>query len=252
MAELKWETLEGACHQCRKCRLWEMRTNVVVGDGCKTADIMFIGEGPGAQEDLQGLPFVGPAGQLLDKMLASVGFNRKNVYIANIVKCRPPGNRDPHEDEQTACMNYLRYQLLLVKPKIIVCLGRIAAMAIIDKNFKITREHGTWVQRKGYYMTAIYHPSALLRDEQKKRPAWEDLKEIRQKYEELQAKEKEAVNGNRNTEDNQAGIVTDDAADAVHTDIANEPSQQSDILPTPPEMAESKNEQQTTDEAAEQ
>lgn len=180
-----WETLEGACLQCRKCRLWETRTNVVIGDGNKEADIMFIGEGPGQQEDLQGLPFVGPAGQLLDKMLVSIGLDRDKAYIANIVKCRPPGNRDPHEDEQGACMNYLRYQLMLVKPKIIVCLGRIAATAIIDKNFKITKEHGQWIERKGFWITATYHPSALLRDEDKKRPAWEDFKKIKAKLEEL-------------------------------------------------------------------
>ena len=181
-----WETLEGACLNCRKCRLWETRTNVVIGVGNRTADIMFVGEGPGQQEDLQGEPFVGPAGKLLDKMLASIGLDREKVYIANIVKCRPPGNRDPHDDEQEACMNYLRYQLMLVKPKIIVCLGRIAATAIIDKDFKITRQHGQWTERKGYWFIATYHPSALLRDESKKRPAWEDLKLIRAKLDEIE------------------------------------------------------------------
>ena len=180
-----WETLEGACLNCRKCRLWETRTNVVIGVGNRNADIMFVGEGPGQQEDLQGEPFVGPAGKLLDKMLASIGLDREKVYIANIVKCRPPGNRDPHDDEQEACMNYLRYQLMLVKPKIIVCLGRIAATAIIDKDFKITRQHGQWTEKKGYWFIATYHPSALLRDESKKRPAWEDLKLIRAKLDEI-------------------------------------------------------------------
>ena len=180
-----WDTLEGACLNCRKCRLWETRTNVVIGVGNRNADIMFVGEGPGQQEDLQGEPFVGPAGKLLDKMLASIGLDREKVYIANIVKCRPPGNRDPHDDEQEACMNYLRYQLMLVKPKIIVCLGRIAATAIIDKDFKITRQHGQWTEKKGYWFIATYHPSALLRDESKKRPAWEDLKLIRAKLDEI-------------------------------------------------------------------
>ena len=180
-----WETLEGACLNCRKCSLWETITNVVIGVGNRNADIMFVGEGPGQQEDLQGEPFVGPAGKLLDKMLASIGLDREKVYIANIVKCRPPGNRDPHDDEQEACMNYLRYQLMLVKPKIIVCLGRIAATAIIDKDFKITRQHGQWTERKGYWFIATYHPSALLRDESKKRPAWEDLKLIRAKLDEI-------------------------------------------------------------------
>ena len=180
-----WETLEGACLNCRKCRLWETRTNVVIGVGNRNADIMFVGEGPGQQEDLQGEPFVGPAGKLLDKMLASIGLDREKVYIANIVKCSPPLNRDPHDDEQEECMNYLRYQLMLVKPKIIVCLGRIAATAIIDKDFKITRQHGQWTERKGYWFIATYHPSALLRDESKKRPAWEDLKLIRAKLDEI-------------------------------------------------------------------
>ena len=180
-----WETLEGACYSCRKCRLCETRTNVVIGTGNRDADIMFIGEGPGAQEDLKGEPFVGPAGQLLDKILNSVDLRREDVYIANIVKCRPPGNRDPHEDEQEACMNYLRYQLALIKPKIIVCLGRIAATAIIDSGFKITKQHGIWSERKGYWIIATYHPSALLRDETKKRPTWEDFKLIKSKLDEL-------------------------------------------------------------------
>lgn len=193
MPEKTWEILEGACLSCKKCRLWEMRTHVVIGDGNKNADIMFIGEGPGQQEDLQGVPFVGPAGQLLDKMLGAISLNREDVYIANIVKCRPPGNRDPHDDEQRACMNYLRYQLMLVKPKIIVCLGRIAAKAIIDPDFRITRDRGEWVERKGYWITATFHPSALLRDETKKRPAWEDFKSIREKLKEITDKENAEV-----------------------------------------------------------
>ena len=183
-----WSILEGAVNSCHKCPLGEMRTNPVIGRGNKRSDIMFIGEGPGQQEDLTGVAFVGPAGQLLDKMLASVGLSDKDVYIANIVKCRPPGNRDPLPDEREACMNYLRYQLGLVKPKIIVCLGRIAATAIISPEFKITRQRGEWIERKGYYITATYHPSALLRDESKKRPAWEDFKAIKAKYIELKEK----------------------------------------------------------------
>jgi DNA polymerase len=189
MAEKSWETLEGACLSCHKCRLAEMRTNVVIGKGNRNADILFIGEGPGQQEDLQGLPFVGPAGQLLDKMLASVGLSMEDVYIGNVVKCRPPGNRDPHEDEKEACLNYLRYQLVLIQPKIIVCLGRIAATTIIDPDFKITKQRGQWSERKGYHMIATYHPSALLRDETKKRPAWEDMKAIRAKWDELKEKD---------------------------------------------------------------
>ena len=185
MAEKSWEILEGACHSCKKCRLWEMRTNVVIGKGSRNADILFIGEGPGQQEDLQGVPFVGPAGQLLDKMLASVGLSLEDAYIANVVKCRPPGNRDPHDDEKEACLNYLRYQLMLIQPKIIVCLGRIAATTIIDPEFRITRQRGQWFERKGYHIIATYHPSALLRDATKKRPAWEDMQAIRVKWDEL-------------------------------------------------------------------
>lgn len=186
MAERSWMVLEQACNHCKKCKLWETRNQVVVGGGNPNADILLIGEGPGQQEDLQGIPFVGPAGKLLDKMLSAIDLDRQSVYIANIVKCRPPGNRDPKPEEQEACMNYLRYQLLLIRPRIIVCLGRVAAQAIISSDFKITKQRGEWVQRKGYWMTATYHPSALLRDETKKRPAWEDLKKIREKLEELQ------------------------------------------------------------------
>jgi len=180
-----WETLEGACLNCQKCDLWKTRRNVVIGKGNRNADIMFIGEGPGEQEDIQGYPFVGPAGQLLDRMLAAIDMSLDDVYIANIVKCRPPSNRDPKEEEQQACINYLRYQLKLIEPKIIVCLGRIAAKAIIDPDFKITKQRGQWTERKGYWITATYHPSALLRDESKKRPAWEDFKSIRDKYNQL-------------------------------------------------------------------
>ena len=162
-----------------------MRTHVVIGKGSRNADILFIGEGPGQQEDLQGVPFVGPAGQLLDKMLASVGLSLEDAYIANVVKCRPPGNRDPHDDEKEACLNYLRYQLMLIQPKIIVCLGRIAATTIIDPEFRITRQRGQWFERKGYHIIATYHPSALLRDATKKRPAWEDMQAIRAQWDEL-------------------------------------------------------------------
>ena len=191
MAEKTWEILEGACYSCRKCKLWETRNNVVIGKGNKNADIMFIGEGPGQQEDLTGIPFVGPAGQLLDKMLKAIDLTIDDVYIANIVKCRPPNNRDPQEEEQEACLNYLRYQLVLVKPKIIVCLGRIAGTAIISPTFRITKQRGQWIERKGYWITATFHPSALLRDESKKRPAWEDFKSIQSKLIELNKNEVE-------------------------------------------------------------
>lgn len=180
-----WETLEQACLHCDRCKLANTRTHVVIGNGNPSADVMLVGEGPGEQEDRQGIPFVGPAGQLLDKMLLSIGLERADVYVANIVKCRPPGNRDPAADEKEACMPFLRYQTLLVQPKIIVCLGRIAAQSLIDPEFKITKEHGIWYERKGFWMIATYHPSALLRDPMKKRPAYEDLKLIRQKIDEI-------------------------------------------------------------------
>lgn len=183
--EKSWEILEGACLHCQQCELCKTRTNVVIGKGNRNADILLVGEGPGEQEDLSGMPFVGPAGQLLDKMLAAVDLSLDDVYIANIVKCRPPRNRDPQEEEKQACLNYLRYQTMLVRPKIIVCMGRIAATTMISPNFKITREHGQWLERKGYWMIATYHPSALLRDETKKRPAWEDWKEIKRKFDQL-------------------------------------------------------------------
>lgn len=180
-----WKTLEQACLHCARCKLANTRTHVVIGNGNPSADVMLVGEGPGEQEDRQGIPFVGPAGQLLDKMLLSIGLERADVYVANIVKCRPPGNRDPAADEKEACMPFLRYQTLLVQPKIIVCLGRIAAQSLIDPEFKITKEHGIWYERKGFWMIATYHPSALLRDPMKKRPAYEDLKLIRQKIDEI-------------------------------------------------------------------
>jgi DNA polymerase len=146
---------------------------------------MFVGEGPGEQEDLKGEPFVGPAGQLLDDMLSIIDLDRTNCYIANIVKCRPPHNRDPLEIEQEACVGYLRQQISLIKPKIIVCLGRIAAKALIREDFRITREHGTWTQKDGVWMTAIYHPSALLRDVGKRPETFDDLLSIRMKLKSL-------------------------------------------------------------------
>ena len=178
---LDWGSLEQTCHNCARCGLCETRTNVVFGVGRKDADVMFVGEGPGEQEDLQGEPFVGPAGKLLDDMMAIIDLDRNNSYIANIVKCRPPQNRDPLETEQDACIGYLRNQVALIKPKIIVCLGRVAAKRLIDPEYRITREHGTWVQKGGVWMTAIYHPSALLRDVSKRPETFEDLLSIREK-----------------------------------------------------------------------
>lgn len=185
---LEWEELEKACQACERCELCQTRNSVVFGAGARDADIMFIGEGPGEQEDLQGIPFVGPAGKLLDDMMSIIDLDRTNSYIANIVKCRPPRNRDPHEQEQNACIGYLRNQVALVQPKIIVCLGRIAAQRIIDPGYRITREHGSWILRQNIWMTAIYHPSALLRDVSKRPETFEDLLEIRKKIQQIHAK----------------------------------------------------------------
>ena len=179
---LNWDELEARCKSCTNCDLCKTRTNVVFGVGPHTADIMFIGEGPGEQEDLQGEPFVGAAGKLLDDMLSIIDLGRHNCYIANIVKCRPPRNRDPHDEEQQACIGYLRNQVALIQPKIIVCLGRVAAKKLIDPNYRITRDHGQWVCSNGVWMTAIYHPSALLRDLSKRPETFDDLLEIRKKY----------------------------------------------------------------------
>ena len=180
-----WTQLKDACLQCTRCGLSEGRTNVVFGVGNQNADIMFIGEGPGEQEDLKGEPFVGPAGKLLDDMMSIIDLDRSKVYIANIVKCRPPRNRDPQDEEQDVCIAYLRRQVMLIQPKIIVCLGRIAARRIIDTDYRITREHGKWICRNGVWITGIYHPSALLRDLNKRPETFEDLLDIRKKIEEL-------------------------------------------------------------------
>ena len=178
---LDWEELEKTCQACARCELGIRRHHMVFGVGPKDADIMLIGEGPGEQEDLAGIPFVGPAGKLLDDMMSIIDLNRDNTYIANIIKCRPPHNRDPKEEEQDACIRFLRNQVALVKPKIIVCLGRIAAQRIIDPNFCITKDHGTWTCKANIWMTAIYHPSALLRDVSKRPDTFEDLLIIRDK-----------------------------------------------------------------------
>ena len=175
---MTWEELEQNCQRCLNCPLGETRTNMVFGVGNKQADILFIGEGPGEQEDLQGEPFVGPAGKLLDVMLELIDLDRTKVYIANIVKCRPPGNRDPLNVEQDACIGYLYQQMELIRPKILVCLGRIAAMRLIDEKFRITRDHGQWYDVKGMRTMAIYHPAALLRDPARKPETFDDLKEL--------------------------------------------------------------------------
>ena len=183
---MDWDTLKTECLACTKCELCQTRTNVVFGQGAQNAEVLFVGEGPGQSEDEQGLPFVGRSGQLLDKYLFAIDLDRsQNCYIANIVKCRPPKNRDPLNTEQDACIGYLRAQTALLRPKIIVCLGRIAAMRIIDKDFRITRQHGQWFHRAGVAMTAIYHPSAVLRDPLKGPDTFVDLKSIQAKVKEL-------------------------------------------------------------------
>lgn len=184
---MDWDQLHDQCMRCERCGLAQTRTNVVFGVGNQTADIMFVGEGPGEQEDLQGEPFVGAAGKLLDQMLSIIDLDRNNSYIANVVKCRPPGNRDPKEEEQEACIGYLRNQFALIRPQVVVCLGRIAAKRLIDPDFRITAHHGNWWCKNGIWMTAIYHPSALLRDPSKRPETFEDLLKIRAKLKEVHA-----------------------------------------------------------------
>ena len=175
------DALQRRCADCKKCRLGATRTNLVFGVGPVPSPVVFVGEGPGQQEDLKGEPFVGPAGKLLDDMLSIIDLSRENSYICNIVKCRPPQNRDPMDDEQDACIGYLYEQLRILQPKIIVCLGRIAAMRLIKPDFRITREHGNWSERDGVLYTALYHPSALLRDPSKRPETFADLLEIRKR-----------------------------------------------------------------------
>ncbi len=174
------ETLKKDCLSCRGCALCETRSNVVFGVGKPNAEVMFIGEGPGEQEDKLGEPFVGRAGQLLDDMLEMIDLDRSKVYIANIVKCRPPKNRDPLNIEQEACIHWLRQQIKLINPRIIVCLGRISALKFINEDFKITREHGQWFIKDGLMIMAMYHPAALLRDAGKRPETFEDLVKLRQ------------------------------------------------------------------------
>ena len=182
-----WDILKTECASCRACPLCEGRHNLVFGVGNEHADLMFVGEGPGEQEDLQGVPFVGPAGKLLDSMLEMIDLDRSRIYIANMVKCRPPHNRDPQASEMAACRAWLDRQIALVDPKLIVCLGRISAMALIRENFRITREHGLWFDKDGRRILATFHPSALLRDPSRRPEACMDLREIRKEYRALQA-----------------------------------------------------------------
>ncbi len=176
---MNWEELESSCEACRRCPLGETRTKLVFGTGNRSARLMFIGEAPGEKEDLSGIPFVGAAGKLLDRFLEAVDISREDVYIANILKCRPPRNRDPLPTEEDACIDWLREQVKLVRPELIVCLGRISAMKLIKPDFKITKEHGIWFERGGYRMCALYHPSALLRDPKKKEDMLADMKMLK-------------------------------------------------------------------------
>lgn len=175
-----WEELEKECKNCNKCPLCETRENVVFGDGNIHSKVLFVGEGPGENEDIQGLPFVGRGGKLLDNLLDIVDLSReKNIYIANIVKCRPPQNRDPKSEEAEVCINYLRNQVHIMRPKIIVCLGRVAATKIIYPDFKVTKEHGEFTQRNGVYLMGTFHPAALLRNPNNKPFALEDFQKLR-------------------------------------------------------------------------
>ena len=180
-----WDNLEKECANCKKCKLFKTRTKVVVGTGNKEANLMFIGEGPGADEDIQGLPFVGKAGKLMNMAFRGIGIKRDEVYIANVVKCRPPQNRNPEDDEVLACLDYLRNQVLLVKPKIIVLLGNVALKNILGKEYGITSARGKWIEKNGILYLPTFHPAALLRDESKKILFWNDLKQALKKLKSL-------------------------------------------------------------------
>lgn len=173
-----WEELEKACNSCTKCKLCSSRHNVVIGTGNKNARIMFIGEGPGADEDIQGIPFVGRAGKLMDKAFQGVGIKREEVYIANIVKCRPPNNRNPEYEEADSCREYLESQIKLVNPEIIVLLGSVALKNMLGKEYGITSSRGKWFEKDGIKCMPTFHPAALLRDETKKIDFWNDLKKV--------------------------------------------------------------------------
>ena len=179
------DLLKEKCENCTSCPSGQTRTNCVFGTGSINAKLMFIGEAPGEMEDLSGMPFVGRAGQLFDKYLFAVDIKREDVYIANILKCRPPKNRDPLPAEEDACIGFLREQVKIINPKIIVCLGRISAMRLIKPDFKITKEHGQWFKKGDYFMTAVYHPAALLRDPRKKGDMLEDMKSVKAKLDEI-------------------------------------------------------------------
>ena len=181
----KLAAVRAACESCQRCALGATRTNLVFGTGSPDARLMFVGEAPGEREDATGIPFVGAAGQLLDRYLFAVGIPRDDVYIANILKCRPPRNRDPLPEEEDACIDHLRAQVRIIRPKLLVCLGRISAQRLIKPDFRITREHGVWFSRGAFEMCAVYHPSALLRDPSKREDMLEDMRSIAEKYREI-------------------------------------------------------------------
>lgn len=181
----QWRDLDLIVKHCQDCPLHQKRTHAVPGEGNQNATLMFIGEGPGRDEDRQGRPFVGKAGQLLDKMIAAIDLTREDIYIANIVKCRPPQNRVPTAEEAEACLKYLRRQVYLIQPKIIVLLGSTALRFTVDRDARITRMRGTWIESKGVFMMPTYHPAALLRDPAKKYEVWEDLQKVQTKLKEL-------------------------------------------------------------------
>ena len=192
---VSWAQLYEELSGCQRCRLCEHRTNVVPGEGNPNARLMFIGEGPGQEEDRQGRPFVGRSGELLTRMIHAIGIERSEVYICNVVKCRPPQNRNPEPDEAEACLNYLRAQVALVRPKVIVLLGKVASRYTLGEEIFITRDHGRWFERKGTWFIPTFHPSALLRDPTKKRDAWDDFQKIREKLREISESEGDGVNG---------------------------------------------------------
>ena len=183
---VSWSSLLADVRGCEKCALCRGRMNVVPGEGDPNADLMFIGEGPGAEEDRLGRPFVGRSGELLTKMIHAIALERSEVYICNVVKCRPPANRDPAPEEAETCLPYLRAQVALVRPKVIALLGRVACQYTLREQISVTRDHGRWFERKGVWMMPTFHPAALLRDPAKKRDAWEDFQKLRDKLREVQ------------------------------------------------------------------
>ena len=187
--EPDWEQIERMIQNCRRCGLCQQRHSIVLGEGNRKAEVMLVGEGPGADEDAQGRPFVGKAGQLLDKMFSAIDMRREDLYITNVVKCRPPGNRTPLDEEAQACLPILRMQYRLIRPKIVVCLGATATRYVYNPEARITRVRGQWLEKGGTLFLPTYHPAALLRDESKKKDVWQDLQSIQQTYAEIKAKQ---------------------------------------------------------------